>query len=260
MIENRTQIRCSPHIPDFNSSFDEYKKYEDVSNSSKLYCAKTPDDMCCWGETTNLKYSTSATTTYSQVQQDLFVIQVLGDKKNGSYLELGSGFPIFCNNTYLLENEYDWRGVSIELDSEKTEIFNKVRKNPAWDIDASKVDYDNLLDQYDSNHIDYLQIDIDSVQASLDVLKSINFNKYSFSVITFEHDMYAYWNNTKILKDTSKEFFTSHGYVLVAENVCHSGNDPFEDWYIHPEYVSEKSWKRFHSINKKSIDLFFEDK
>ena len=38
-----------------------------------------------------------------QAQQDKFVLNVLNEKKNGYFLEIGSNHPININNTYLLE-------------------------------------------------------------------------------------------------------------------------------------------------------------
>jgi hypothetical protein len=53
--------------------------------------------------------------TYSQAGQDLFVIAMLQGKTQGSFLEIGAGHPTFQNNTYLLESNYAFSGISLDL-------------------------------------------------------------------------------------------------------------------------------------------------
>ena len=48
-------------------------------------------------------------------QQEKFVIDILKGKKNGYYVELGAAHYSNGNNTYLLEKDYDWKGVSFEI-------------------------------------------------------------------------------------------------------------------------------------------------
>jgi hypothetical protein len=39
---------------------------------------------------------------YGQIQQDKFVLNVLKNKKNGFFVEIGSYDPILINNSYIL--------------------------------------------------------------------------------------------------------------------------------------------------------------
>lgn len=64
-------------------------------------------------------------TSYSQIKQDLYVLEYLGNKRLGYFVELGASDGIKCSNTYLLEKEYDWTGILIE----PTEEYNKLVKN-----------------------------------------------------------------------------------------------------------------------------------
>jgi hypothetical protein len=41
-----------------------------------------------------------------QSNQDRFVLNVLKEKKDGYFLEIGSNHPININNSYLLETNY----------------------------------------------------------------------------------------------------------------------------------------------------------
>ena len=43
---------------------------------------------------------------YSRHFQDMFVLSLLNGKKNGTFIEVGSGHPKLFNNTYLLEKEF----------------------------------------------------------------------------------------------------------------------------------------------------------
>ena len=63
--------------------------------------------------------------THNITGQEQFVIDILKGKKNGYYVELGAFHFNEGNNTYLLEKEYDWTGVSFEIRDEWKEEFNK---------------------------------------------------------------------------------------------------------------------------------------
>jgi FkbM family methyltransferase len=53
-------------------------------------------------------------TTKSQFKQDLFVLEHHNHKKNGFYLEIGVHDGENGNNTALLDQEYNWKGVCID--------------------------------------------------------------------------------------------------------------------------------------------------
>ena len=62
------------------------------------------------------KGSDKIETNYSEVFQDIFVLQCLDGKKGGKYLEIGAADAVSGNNTYLLEKEFGWTGLSIDYD------------------------------------------------------------------------------------------------------------------------------------------------
>jgi len=130
---------------------------------------------------------------YSQADQDIFVLTMLDGKKHGTYLELGCGWPHRINNTALLETKFDWQGLSIDISPKYIDIWATQRKNPAICVDASKIDYIDLLSQYNmqNKNFDYLSLDCDPAQQSFNVLKTIPFDLLKFAVITFEHDCYS---------------------------------------------------------------------
>ena len=77
-------------------------------------------------------------TNFSQANQDLFVLEILDYKKNGSYLEIGANEPISISNTYLLENDFGWNGFSIEIRQDLVEFFKSKRKKRIIDCGKYK--------------------------------------------------------------------------------------------------------------------------
>ena len=70
------------------------------------------------------KYSAMS---YSQIGQDLEVIKFYNNKKNGFFVEIGASDGIELSNTYLLEKEYNWKGICCEAipDSFKKLVVNR---------------------------------------------------------------------------------------------------------------------------------------
>jgi len=177
-----------------------------------------------------------------QANQDSFVLNALKEKRNGYYVEIGSNDPIAWNNTYILETEYDWDGVGFELKQGLVDHYNDVRKNKCVVADATQFDY---LSYFKENNlpkqIDYLQLDIEPAHQTLTALKKLPLDQYRFSVITYEHDLYADPNNEAI-KEESKIILSGLGYKLAVENV-HDGmpSRVFEDWWIDPSVIKDLS-------------------
>ena len=192
-------------------------------------------------------------STYSEVMQDRFVIKMTQEKKQGIYVEIGSGHPTRSNNTYLLESEYHWSGISVELNSELVREFKHARLNPVIAADATSLAYPELFTEFNlPNVIDYLQIDIDPALQSLEVLKIIPLEKYKFSVITFEHDRYR--ANRRIAQE-SRQLLKNYGYILLIKNVKSQKLKPFEDWWIHPELIEKNVWMQFQSHRKNPFSF-----
>ena len=178
----------------------------------------------------------------SQIFQDVFVENVTCKMKNGTYLEIGANDYKHGNNTFLLEQKYDWKGVSIELIPEHVATFNRMRSNECICTDALQVDYSTLLSKYDffrEGIIDYLQLDIEPSNNTYEVLLKIPFDEYRFRVITYEHDHYV--DATQTFRTKSREYLTSKGYVLVVGDITPDTSEtrPFEDWWVHPDLVPE---------------------
>ena len=188
--------------------------------------------------------------SYSKEWQDFFVATVTDKKTNGTYLEIGAGWPVHASNTYLLETVLNWQGVGVEWDQELINDHLRERTNPCVCADATKIDYTKLLGQHNLGpHVDYLQLDIDPHDTLL-ALKQINFEKCSFSIITYEHDYYADPENHDRLRHQSREFLKDRGYTIVITDVIPPNQSlSHEDWYINEKYMTSDTWKLFVGNN-----------
>lgn len=176
---------------------------------------------------------------HSQTMQDMFVLMALQGKRGGTYLEVGSAQPYHNNNTALLETQFGWSGLSIDIDQQLVNRFRRERKNPCIAADATSLDYGDLLrEHFRDKHIDYLQLDCDPPQHTYQILTKIPFDQYVFGVITYEHDAYADAHGEYRRK--SRELLSKAGYVLVAGNISPDWRSAYEDWWLHPDAVDQQ--------------------
>lgn len=171
--------------------------------------------------------------SYSQMGQDLWVLDVLSEKKNGTFVDIGCATPFFLSNTSFLETEYNWRGVGIDLTPFNGTYYDhyypmypdEIKNDPSmrsWDTrkntrvyeaDATSFDY---LKCFQENNlppiIDYLNVDLEPPNITLQAFLAIPHDKYKFRTITFEHDSYR--AGTSWL-DHTREIISSYGYKLV---------------------------------------------
>ena len=183
---------------------------------------------------------------HETTQQEQFVIDILKGKKNGHYVELGAAHYSNGNNTFLLEQEYDWNGVSFEIIDSMREEFNKNRKNPCMG-DALSFDYMKYFKENNfPKQIDYLQLDIDAgydlagrpvgnSHWTLHGLLAVPLNTYRFTLITFEHDANMYWRNIAI-RDAQREILDSFGYALIHRSY-------HEDWWVDPNVIPLEEYR-----------------
>ena len=179
------------------------------------------------------------TETYAWNRQDIFVAEILNRKENGFYVEIGSNEPTLGSNTYLLEKDYGWNGLSLDNEPIVTARFNDMRKNKAIVADATTFDY---LSYFRDNHfpkqIDYLSIDVDGnyrfdgvrePNNSLLSLISLPLTTYRFSIIHYEHDTGGNYKNADT-RDAQREILTSLNYSLLMSNIE-------EDWWVDPRIL-----------------------
>ena len=207
------------------------------------YIASNDRNLLKWG----FDGLDSIDRNYSQAYQDMFVLTVLNGKRYGTYLEIGSEEPQYKSNTYLLENKFAWKGISVEIDKSEVERFKAGRLNPVLHADATKLDYTEVLKKANfPTSIDYLQIDTEPSSTSFEVLLSIPFEEYKFAIITFEHDHAVDFSRT--YRDKSRRYLESVGYVLVVPDVSPTDWYSFEDWWVHPELVNIEELRKMNMI------------
>jgi hypothetical protein len=192
-----------------------------------------------------------------QALQDMFVLSILNGKRNGTYLEIGAQEPFFQNNTALLETNYDWKGVSIEIREDLCKMFAEQRKNKIICQDATTIDYKRLLSEnFEGNVIDYLQVDCEPSKTTFEILLDIPFDDYKFAVITYEHDYYV--DMTESYQDKSRNYLRYKGYELVVANVSQDDETPFEDWWVHPDLIDEETRNKFRCFkDTTNVDKYF---
>ena len=178
----------------------------------------------------------------SQCGQESLVISTLNEKRKGYYLEIGAWHFKDSSNTFLLESEFDWTGIAVEISGKYSRQYNKNRKNQCIKSDALLLNYENLLKANNfPSVVDYLQLDIDPSINTFNCLLKMPFEQFQFRVITFEHDLYVSPQN-KIYQDLGYSYLESFGYVRIAKNVRYNGL-AFEDWYVHPSLVPSEATK-----------------
>ena len=204
--------------------------------------------------------------SYSQLGQDLEVLRVYNNKRNGVFIEIGASDGIELSNTYLLETKYEWTGVCVEPIPKRFEllcknrpnsaccnkaVFNESNKTVIFDIannydllsgisanidchkqsvDSNKttilvktISFNDLLETYNLPlFIDYLSLDTEG--SELEILKSVDLQKYTFGLIDVEHN-YIEPRRTQI-----RELLTSNGYVYIRAN-------QFDDCYKHNSII-----------------------
>ena len=174
----------------------------------------------------------------SQAGQESFVQNILNFKTKGSYVEIGAWDAKHLSNTYLLETQFGFHGIALEISRRFAFRYNLRRRNRCIRADATTVDYLSLFKKYNMPKIiDYLQLDIAPPSNTFMSLTRIPFEEYQFRVITFEHDLYSSPENLKY-KNAAFDFLTKKGYDRLASNVQNDGY-PFEDWYIKKDLLTD---------------------
>ncbi len=220
--------------------------------------------------------------TYSQFNQDLHVIQNIYNKKEcGYFVDIGAYDGVNMSNTYLLEKNYNWKGICIEANPRYFDKLEKIRTsiniNTAIYIDDnSELDFiddteggcsglqktnshtflndrpiikvktknlTNLLDEHNApNFIDYLSIDTEG--SEYDILSSHNFNKYKFGYITVEHN-FINTNRMKI-----RELLINNGYRFYRENSVD------DDYILDFKGIFYNSKKALCSIHESGLMVY----
>lgn len=192
---------------------------------------------------------------FSDDRQDEFVSNLLKFKRNGFYVDIGSGASVGSNNSYFFES-LGWHGICIE----KNPVFNssyETRTCRYINEDALKIDYEKIFEEEKFPlSIDYLSIDVD--EQSTKVLDVLPLDRYRFKVITIEHDSHFYGDTYKIKQ---REILKANGYFLLCEDVLNqSGRNigkehEWEDWHIDTNYFDDNELIKLYSYRLNTEEI-----
>ena len=243
-----------------NYELNEYHYNLVENNLTKMGSGHIPEEIIKYNKNKHnkLKYkfegSENIEKNYSQAFQDMFILAATNGKRNGLYLEIGAQQPFYQNNTAILETEFDWDGISIEILPDLCFQFERERKNKIICEDATKINYLKLLDKFDKGtDFDYLQLDVEPSKITFECLLAIPFEKYRFGIITYEHDHYV--DMTISYRDKSRKYLKLMGYELLVANVSPNDNSPFEDWWYHPDLIDPKIVNKMKCVSDETINI-----
>jgi len=193
---------------------------------------------------------------HAQLDQDLLAVLVSGFKRNGYFVEFGATNGLDLSNTALLERELGWSGILAEPGKSWHTDLNRNRKAhvyqlAVWQTSGATLEFVedaelstltqfaksddhkrhgrkytvntiSLLDLLQAaeapKHIDFLSIDTEG--SEFEILRSFDFNAYSFGLICVEHNYNP--NRTEIM-----DLLTANGYSRVL-----AGTSQWDDWYV----------------------------
>lgn len=182
----------------------------------------------------------------SSSHQDVFAYQVCGENK--TYLEVGAADAIVGNNTYSLETNFNWNGISLELNQNKHFESWKKRKNKIYWTNALEFDYVSALNDNNITSIDYLQVDIEPAEKTFKALEKIISSDIKFKCCTFEHDLYRLKEGDTNYKILADNLLLQAGYKIAIDNVISGKNKKYyETWYVSNDidwkYQNFSDWK-----------------
>jgi FkbM family methyltransferase len=196
----------------------------------------------------------------AQLFQDLFVLFILNEKRNGYFVEFGAADGLFLSNTALLEKQYDWTGIVAEpsqnwqaalrrnrtcnvdgrcvwnrsgeslsfsetINAEYSTV-SQFKASDFHDRSGSKeyavntVSLNDLLEQHKApSQMEYLSIDTEGSEFA--ILRSLDFNRWKFSVITVEH-------NYQPQRARIHSLLSTNGYKRFFNSISQ-----FDDWYVY---------------------------
>ena len=173
----------------------------------------------------------------SQLRQDLFVALMFDGLRDGSFVDIGAGHPEQISNTVVLEREFGWSGILCDI--EHGDALRRERgKDNIVLYDALRFERSNWnayleMIQDDDGFIEFLSLDIEPPDATLEVMVRLPMDKFRFRIAMIEHDCYRD-ENGPLRRELVRTYMAWRGYLLVCE-LGSASHGQIEDWYIHQE-------------------------
>ena len=188
---------------------------------------------------------------YGQLLQDKWVVETLGYKQGGYFLDLGAFDGEIFSNTLVLERDLFWRGICVEAGENNFKKLAELRKCTCLNMVLSSRDGEEgfcenwtvgkvdiagkmtpaislptLLRLYDvPKRIDYISLDVEGQE--YEVLNMFPFRRYRSSLWTIEHNQEE---DDGARRDLIREIMYKHNYKIAQEY-------SFEDWFYDNEYT-----------------------
>ncbi len=209
--------------------------------------------------------------THSQSFQDLAAHFVCGGKRNGTFVEVGTGNGRTLSNTYFLEREAGWSGVLFEPDRRFHESIAKTRgakldtraafRESGRNLDFLEVGRAGELSTLDANRnsdgrrrtgavrpvqtvalseafdehglpAEIDYVSIDTEGSELDVLQGIDFTRHQVRFLTVEHNFVAPHRAAIVSR------LEGHGYHTIFPSL--SGQDV---WMVRGDTPGVETWR-----------------
>jgi FkbM family methyltransferase len=200
--------------------------------------------------------------SYSQLGQDVEVIEFYNNKENGFFIEIGASDGIILSNTYLLETKYKWKGICCEPIPKNFKNLVKNRPNSicydkaVYNTSGLTVNFDiandaDLLSGI-SNHIDCHKFSVDANKETIevqtislfDVLNNANAPSFiEYMSLDTEGSEFEILKNFDFEKYTFGLIDIEHNYceprrteiknLLLSKGYFYKGENQWDDMYMH---------------------------
>lgn len=232
-------------------------------------------------------------TSRSQLDQDVYVVNLFRQKRNGFFLDFGAFDGLQYSNTYVLEKDFGWKGICVEPLPKEFEkltacrtsyccnkaLYNKSGETLEFVVSdmlsgiKESIDYhvhvkeseiiqvntitptDLLIAAEAPNEIDYMSLDTEG--SELTILEAFDFDRYTVKFINVEH------NYQEPRRTTMRNLLESKGFI-------YSGSVAFDDNYLHSsfftgkystgfvvEYESNRLWLSSPTVGKHELVVQF---
>jgi FkbM family methyltransferase len=198
--------------------------------------------------------------SFSQLNQDKNVLSFYNYKKGLYFIDIGANDGKTLSNTFLLEKDYDWKGICSEplpeayaklvkcrnvicdnnavfsqsdlsLEFSESDLLSGITKfidkhgvaKKSNKIFVKTITLQSLLDNYNAPKIiHYFSLDTEGTE--LEILKSIDFSTYTFLYINLEH------NYIEPRRSEIQVLLLNNGYL-------YRGANHWDDDYIHESTI-----------------------
>ncbi len=197
----------------------------------------------------------------SQLMQDLFVLYELNFKRNGYFVDFGATNGVSLSNSYLLEKEFEWKGILAEPakcwhDDLRKNRVNHIETNCVWRDSISVLSFNEVDNPEFSTISDYNASDVHTNQRNAGHSYEVNtisltdlLDKYAapkvidYLSIDTEGSEYDILKNFDFDKYKFRVITVEHNYTsnreliynLLIENGYsrkYLGFSKWDDWYV----------------------------